>query len=359
MTRRTIPSKVLLVGVTCVVALMTTTQVAAQTSTRIMSGLNNPRGLALGPDGGIYVAEAGTGGAGPCQIGSTNQSRCYGLTGAISRFLNGAQQRVVSELPSHAPAGSTDEALGPQDVGFMGTTMYVTMGLGFDPSTPARPQYGFRGSMFGTVLQIARTGEITEAGDVAGYERDVNSAGGPLDSNPYGLLVLPTLRIVADAGANALLSIVPSGLVNTMAVFPSRPQRTTDAVPTSVAVGPDGAYYVGELSGVPFAAGAANVYRVVPGQAPPGVPKRIHDGHRHRLRARRQPLRGGALDRPHILRVARRYREDHSHRTAHGPGIQPESPNVGARHERRHRLLHQQGHHSRIGRSVEADTLMG
>jgi hypothetical protein len=268
MTRRTIPSKVLLVSVTCVVALMTTTQVAAQTSTRIMSGLDNPRGLALGPDGGIYVAEAGTGGAGPCQIGSTNQSRCYGLTGAISRFLNGVQQRVVTELPSHAPAGSSNEALGPHDVGFQGSTMYVTMGFGFDPSTPARPQYGFRGSMFGTVLQIARTGEITEAADVAGYERDVNPAGGPLDTNPYGLLVLPTLRLVADAGGNALLSIVPSGLVNTMAVFPSRPQRTTDAVPTSVAVGPDGAYYVGELSGVPFGAGAANVYRVVPGQAP-------------------------------------------------------------------------------------------
>jgi hypothetical protein len=39
-------------------------------------------------------------------------------------------------------------------------------------------------------------------------------------------------------------------------------------VPTCVAVGPDGAYYVGELTGVPFAAGAARVYRVVPGQAP-------------------------------------------------------------------------------------------
>jgi hypothetical protein len=32
--------------------------------------------------------------------------------------------------------------------------------------------------------------------------------------------------------------------------------------------GPDGAYYVSELSGVPFAAGAARIYRVAPGHAP-------------------------------------------------------------------------------------------
>jgi hypothetical protein len=38
-------------------------------------------------------------------------------------------------------------------------------------------------------------------------------------------------------------------------------------VPNSVAQGPDGAYYVGELTGVPFEAGAARVYRVVPGRA--------------------------------------------------------------------------------------------
>jgi hypothetical protein len=35
-----------------------------------------------------------------------------------------------------------------------------------------------------------------------------------------------------------------------------------------VVVGPDGAYYVSELSGVPFTAGAARIYRVVPGEAP-------------------------------------------------------------------------------------------
>lgn len=32
--------------------------------------------------------------------------------------------------------------------------------------------------------------------------------------------------------------------------------------------GPDGAYYVGELTGDPFTPGQANIYRVVPGQKP-------------------------------------------------------------------------------------------
>jgi hypothetical protein len=50
---------------------------------------------------------------------------------------------------------------------------------------------------------------------------------------------------------------------------PSRPQeRSTDSVPTSVAVGPDGALYVGELTGGPFAPGLATIWRVVPGRAP-------------------------------------------------------------------------------------------
>ena len=55
----------------------------------------------------------------------------------------------------------------------------------------------------------------------------------------------------------------------------------TDAVPTSVVVGPDGAYYVGELTGIPFVGAArdvSNVYRVERGQDPfhPAV---FLDGH--------------------------------------------------------------------------------
>ena len=39
-------------------------------------------------------------------------------------------------------------------------------------------------------------------------------------------------------------------------------------MPTSVAVGPDGALYVGELTGWPYDVGTARIWRVVPGKKP-------------------------------------------------------------------------------------------
>ena len=41
-----------------------------------------------------------------------------------------------------------------------------------------------------------------------------------------------------------------------------------NAVPTTVVRGPDGAYYVGQLTGFPFPVGGARVFRVVPGERP-------------------------------------------------------------------------------------------
>jgi sugar lactone lactonase YvrE len=43
---------------------------------------------------------------------------------------------------------------------------------------------------------------------------------------------------------------------------------SVQSVPTSVALGPDGALYVGELTGVPFRPETARVWRVVPGRKP-------------------------------------------------------------------------------------------
>lgn len=119
------------------------------------------------------------------------------------------------------------------------------------------------------LLRLPHSPRAARPARTQGYESAANPDGGIIDSNPYGLLAEPGSRVVADTGATALLRVAANGAISTIATFPARAQgRPTDAVPTAVAGGPDGAYYVSELSGVPFAAGAANIYRVVPGQAP-------------------------------------------------------------------------------------------
>ena len=58
----------------------------------VMTGLDNPRGLAVGPEGALYVAEAGRGGPGACVPQPDGPgTRCYGATGAISRCGAGSR----------------------------------------------------------------------------------------------------------------------------------------------------------------------------------------------------------------------------------------------------------------------------
>jgi hypothetical protein len=234
--------------------------------TVVMSGLDNPRSLAFGPEGALYVAEAGRGGAGPCGLNTALEIRCYGPTGAITRLWHGVQEQFVTGLPSHV--SPTGQANGPTGISFQGRGGgYVTIGLGDDPAV-LRLLLGPAGFLFGTLMHVSASGQWRVTADLAAYERAWNPGGGPIDSNPFGVLAIPGARLVADAGANALFEVKANGDISTVAVFPSRPLRSTDAVPTAVVVGPDGAYYVSELSGMPFTAGAARVYRVVPGHPP-------------------------------------------------------------------------------------------
>lgn len=233
----------------------------------VMRSLDSPRGLAFAPTGALYVAEAGRGGAGPC-IPQRGTTLCYGATGAVSRFFRGRQERIATGLPSNVEPPSS--ATGPHDVAFDGLGRpHVLLGVGTDPAR--RSEFGPGGASFGWLVRLRQGGEPEMVVDVAAHERTANPSGPPFDSNPFGLLRQGSRWLVAEAGANALLDLAPGGAISTLAVFPSRPARPTDSVPTAVALAPNGSYYVGELTGVPFAPGAARVYRVARGGGEPQV----------------------------------------------------------------------------------------
>ena len=235
-------------------------------ATPVGMGLDNPRGLTIGPDGALYVAEAGSAGDGPCIIGPEGDTECYGFTGAVTRIADGGQERVITGLRSRALEDGS-QATGPHDLAFQDGDLYAVVGLGADPSD--RVDLDDDGPDLGRVVRIAG-GEREIFADIAAFELEENPAGGQLDSNPYSLVALDDGGfLVADAGANALFRVDADGIVSTVTVFPERMVEGPDgqempmqSVPDSVAVGPDGDYYVGELTGFPFPPGGANVYRV-------------------------------------------------------------------------------------------------
>ena len=243
----------------------------------VIGGLVNPRGLNFGPDGGLYVAEAGSGGGGPCYTSGAGANVCYGPTGAVTKITLGefpTKARVVIGLPSVAPSTGAG-ATGPHDVEFQGLgNGFVTIGLGTDPinrtAQGAFPAFASVGMEFGRLVRFQPNGKWSFNEDLAGFEGTENPDDNLPDSNPYGIVALPGRQVFADAGGNSLNAVAANGRITNLAVFPNRtvpfgaPGNTVvmQAVPTSVTVGPYGDLYVGQLTGFPFPLGGANVYRV-------------------------------------------------------------------------------------------------
>jgi hypothetical protein len=153
----------------------------------------------------------------------------------------------------------------------------AVIGLGLDPTLKFEGDpFRFVRGRFGRLLDFRLYGSTSLADNVARYEAKANPDGGLFDSNPYGLTRLHRGVVVADAGANAVVEVADDGTITTLAVLPAKITPAPvpggvvpmQAVPTSVAVGPDGAVYIGQLTGFPFPAGGASVWRVEPGNAP-------------------------------------------------------------------------------------------
>jgi hypothetical protein len=259
----------------------------------IATGLDNPRHLAVGPSGDIYVAEAGRGGeftpTSSCFVTPEMAEACTGATGAVTRVARKhhgrhkgyEQHRIITGLASFATE-TGGAAEGPHGIYLDGHRLYVTNG---GPTAPTRDgELVLRdptlveedpvSRWYGTLLKFSKHDRPRLLADIWRFEYENNpdaEVGNPgIDSNPVDVLAKHGRVIVADAGGNSLLKVGHKGKLRVLSLFPNAPNPlpvgppAINAVPTGVVAGPDGAYYVSQLTGFPFPVGAASVFRVDP-----------------------------------------------------------------------------------------------
>lgn len=260
--------------------LASVTIVASGQVTSVATGLNNPRGLAFGPGGILYVGEAGlgagngTGGVGP-GLGFT------GSIGAI-RDVSSAHptfRRIVTGLASTAGSGGVT---GPDGVSPLGNgDIHIIMTESTLATLAENPNADpALANQFGRLLKSSQSGQWKAVADVGDFDyqwadQNKNAPWAPVgqfpDANPYAVLSVPGHQYIADAGANTVNEVNQNGSVRIIAFVPN-PQLgghpVSDSVPTCVAQGRDGFLYVGTLAfGAYFASGntaQSKVYRINP-----------------------------------------------------------------------------------------------
>ncbi len=231
---------------------------ADPTITTVVGGLDNPRGVTVGSAGGVFIAEGGSGGPGG-----------FGRSGKVSVWWGGTLTTVVAGLPSViSPEGDVS---GPTNVAVRGDgTLAYSIGGGPQNVDPR----------FDTVRSVHPNRTVA---DLQAYRNahpdttDLDQPPNPTDSNAYGLALVSGGVLVTDAAGNELDLVRANRRITTIAKFPNEvvstsavgdptlpPALPAEAVPTSVAIGPDGYWYVGELKGFPFTPGSSRVWRVAP-----------------------------------------------------------------------------------------------
>jgi sugar lactone lactonase YvrE len=212
------------------------------TVTVVARNLNNPRQVSISGSGAIYVAEAGAGGT-----ACVRRNECLGPTGSITRIDRGRASRVFTGLTSIGPkdgwyaTGADGVSVAPDGSVFVQMTAYPYCKP--DGALPKRARF-----QLGYLLVKSGAGGLRRAADVGALECADNFDHSDRNSDPYAVLALSARHaIVADAGANALYDVNGS-TVKLLTVLP-RLSTGGQSVPTAIALGPDGAYYVGEFGG--------------------------------------------------------------------------------------------------------------
>ena len=199
----------------------------------VVDGLASPRGLTALDDGRLLVAELGAGRL--LLVDADGEVEV--LADLLPRLADG---------PEGAPAGVSAAVMD-------GDTTYYIVG-------EARAK-GFR------EVYALRPGGAPEG--VTGQDVMGTGPAEPL-LNPFDLLQLPSGDLViSDAGANVVWRVTLDGDISLYAdtgLIPyvnSNGRGEVEPVPTGMTTGPDGAVYLTTLTGAPFPAGGAKVYRIL------------------------------------------------------------------------------------------------
>jgi hypothetical protein len=245
----------------------------------VATGLNVPRGLVYDrAQNRLLIAEAGvaSGDTGPCGGGGYT-TLCYGGTGSVYSYSlspNGKSGRIITGLPSFSNSAQ-NFVDGLEALSLYHGQLTGVFALNGTPTT--RAAMGPAAADLGQAVVFGPGGRMTPIADIATEETQLY--GSTAASDPWGVTTGAFGTLVANAagypptgslyGGNDVLW-ASHGNLSQLVAFPVRTfdGNSVDSAPATVVQGPDGAFYVGELTSYPYYAGAADVWRVVPGQKP-------------------------------------------------------------------------------------------
>ncbi len=226
------------------------------------TGLINPRGLKFGPDGYLYVAEAGIGGTnstvGDCkQVPAPVGPYTGGYTARISRISpDGEVETVAENLPSALDAeGST---LGVADVAFIGNTLYALLaGGGCSHGNPNTPNGIIRVNPDGSWKMIANLSEWQQNHPTAVIEEDDFEP----DGSWYSMMSYHGNLYAVEPNHGEMVKITPDGKISRVVDISA---SYGHIVPTALDTRTNlfSPFYVGNLSTFPLSPGASKIFKV-------------------------------------------------------------------------------------------------